>query len=199
MLSNGTAEDTVNLHTHNAFAWANVTNGTDDPPVVFGYLPSQLVANPSLRPPLGDSDLQVVIRLPHPGGPLPDLVKSLILGNDTTGDQVVSLSFHATATGPTPTGQQATLVVVNNAVSGPVVLGRTPKPIPNSDLGFTAVVVDIQIHGSTPPAMAPTATGLAASVQPAPASDGATALDQTFAAPLDNSLFAGLRALPRAV
>jgi hypothetical protein len=154
ILPDGTAEDTVILHTHNAFAWAVVTDGTTNPPVVFGYLPSQLVANPSLHPPLADSDLQVVIHLPHPGAPLPDLVKNLILGTDTTGDQIVSLSFRATATGTTPAGQQATLVVINNAV-GPldgVILGRPPKPIPNSDLGFTAVVVDVHIHGSAPAA-----------------------------------------------
>src|SRR5262249_5070639 len=181
ILPDGTAEDTVNLQTHNAFAWAVVTDGTDNPPVVFGYLPSQLAANPNLRPPLGDSHSQVAVRLPHPAAPLPDLVETLILGTDTTGDQIVSLAFHATATGPTPAGQEATLVVMNNVVSGPIVLGRTPNPIPNSDLGFPAVVIDVQIHGKAPAAAAPAAAGPASSVasvplSPAPASHS-SALD----------------------
>jgi hypothetical protein len=137
VLADGTAVDTVNLHTHNAFAWANVTDGTDNPPVVFGYLPSQLAADPSLRPPLANSHLQVVIHLPYPGAPLPDLVENVILGTDTTGDTVVRLSFNATATGTTPAGQQATLVVVNTA-------GQQAF----RDLDFSAVVVDIHIHAN---------------------------------------------------
>jgi hypothetical protein len=185
VLADGTAQDTVNLHTHNAFAWANVTDGTDNPPVSFGYLPSQLVANPNLTPPLADSDLQVVIRLPHAGAPLPDLVENLILGADATGSQVVSLNFHATATGTTPAGQQATLVVVNNAVSGPVVLGRTPRPIPMSDFGFTAVVVDVQVHGGAP-AAGPTGPP-AAPMSAAHASHPKT-VDAVFGSPLDDPL-----------
>ena len=137
VLADGTALDTVNLHTHNAFAWANVTDGTANPPVAFGYLPSQLAADPSLRPPLANSDLRVVIHLPYPGAPLPDLVENVILGTDTTGDTVVNLSFNATATGTTPAGQQATLVVVNTG-------GQQAF----TDLDFSAVVVDIQIHGN---------------------------------------------------
>jgi hypothetical protein len=188
VLADGTAEDTVNLHTHNAFAWANVTDAANptNPPVSFGYLPSQLVANPSLSPPLADSDLQVVIRLPHPGAPLPDLVENLILGNDPTGSQVVSLNFHATATGTTPGGQQATLVVVNNAVSGPVVLGRTPKPIPMSDFGFTAVVINVQVHGSAPAAV-PTGP-LAAPPLSAAHTSHTNAVDPIFASPLGDPL-----------
>src|SRR5262245_3639513 len=192
ILADGTAEDTVNLQTHNAFVWANVTDGTDNPPVSFGYLPSQLAANPSLRPPLADSDLQVVIRLPHAGAPLPDLVENLILGNDPTGSQVVSLNFHATATGTTPAGQQATLVVINNAVSGPVVLGRTPQPIPNSDFGFTAVVIDVQIHGKAPAAASSLAAGSTASVAASPLSSvhasQANAVDALFSTALDDPL-----------
>jgi hypothetical protein len=186
VLADGTAEDTVNLHTHNAFAWANVTDGTANPPVSFGYLPSQLAANPSLSPPLADSDLQVVIHLPHPGAPLPDLVENLILGNDPTGSQVVSLNFHASATGTTPGGQQATLIVVNNAVSGPVVLGRTPKPIPMSDFGFTAVVIDVQVHGSAP-ATGPTGP-LAAPPLSAAHAPHTSAVDAVFASPLGDPL-----------
>src|SRR5262249_56403394 len=73
VLADGTAEDTVNLLTHNAFAWANDFDGATNP-VVFGYLPSQLAADPTLSPPLADSALHVVVRIPSPGAPLPDLV-----------------------------------------------------------------------------------------------------------------------------
>jgi len=159
---------------------------------VFGYLPSQPAANPNLSPPLADSDLQVVIRLPHPGAPLPDLVENLILGTDTTGDQIVSLAFHATATGPTPAGQEATLVVMNNVVSGPIVLGRTPNPIPNSDLGFPAVVIDVQIHGKAPAAASSLAAGSTASVAAAPLpsvhASQANAVDALFSTTLDDPL-----------
>src|SRR5262249_55245698 len=121
-LPDGTAEDTVILHTHNAFAWANNFDGLTNP-VVFGFLPSQLAADPTLRPPLADSTLQMVVRIPHPGAPLPDLVVLANLGG-VPGYTLVSESFHATATGTTPTGQQATLVVSQTAV-----LGRTPNLI----------------------------------------------------------------------
>jgi len=154
-LADGTAEDTVNLITHNAFAWANNFDG-DTNPVVFGYLPSQLAADPTLSPPLADSKLQVVIRVPYAGAPLPDLV-GLNLGTFPPDDTLVSISFHATATGTTPSGQQATLVVSQTGV-----LGRTPNPI--GDFGFTVEVVDIHTHGKTSPA---------ATAQPAAASSAA--------------------------
>jgi hypothetical protein len=148
VLADGTAEDTVILHTHNAFAWANNFDGITNP-VAFGYLPSQLAADPSLSPPLADSTLQVVVRLPHPGAALPDLVTA-------PASAIVSESFRATATGTTPTGQQATLVVSETGV-----LGRTPSPI--RDAGFTAEVVDIQTHGNAPAAVASPAAGPAVS------------------------------------
>lgn len=136
-LKDGTAEDTINLVTHNAFAWANYVNSNDPPssPVAFGYLPSQLVADPTLSPPLADSTLHLVIKLPYPGAPLPDIVTA------SAGSSIVSVGFHATATGATPSGQQATLVVSQTGL-----LSRTPKPI--GDFGFTAEVVNIQAHGN---------------------------------------------------
>jgi hypothetical protein len=141
VLADGTAEDTVNLHTHNAFAWAvNLGDGTNpNPPVIFGYLPSQLAVAQPPTPPVGDSDLQVVLRIPAPGAPLPDIVL-VNLGGLPPGYALVSESFHATAMGTTPAGQQATLVVSQTGV-----LGRTPNLI--RDFGFTAEVVDVQIHG----------------------------------------------------
>jgi hypothetical protein len=135
----GTAEDTVNLITHNAFAWANNFDGNTNP-VVFGYLPSQLAANPTLHPPLADSTLHLVVRIPHPGDPLPDMGALFVTGLPP-GYTIVSVSFHATATGTTPTGQQATLVVSQTGL-----LNRTPIP-GFGDSGFTAEVVDVKIHG----------------------------------------------------
>ena len=143
-LPDGTAVDTVNLITHNAFAWANNVNINDLPksPVVFGYLPSQLAANPTLRPPLADSTLHLVVQIPHPGDPLPDLGALNVTGLPP-GYTIVSVSFHATATGTTPTGQQATLVVSQTGL-----LNRTPFGDSFRDLGFTAEVVDIHTHGN---------------------------------------------------
>jgi hypothetical protein len=154
-LADGTAEDTVNLITHNAFAWANNFDGITNP-VVFGYLPSQLAANPTLSPPLANSTLHVVVRIPHPGAPLPDIVAPNV-GGLPPGYAIVSLAFRATATGTTPTGQQATLVVSQTGV-----LERTPNII--GDFGFTAEVVDVQVHGRSSHAAAPSAARRAASV-----------------------------------
>jgi hypothetical protein len=161
VLPDGTAEDTVNLVTHNAFAWANNFDNLTNP-VVFGYLPSQLAADPTLSPPLADSKLQVVVQIPHPGADLPDLVSVNLPGGFPPGYVLVSESFRATATGTTPTGQQATLVVSQTAV----LLDRPPEDLIR-DFGFTAEVVDIHIHGNAAPAVAPSAAGPAASVAPA--------------------------------
>ncbi len=127
----------------------------------------QLQANPSLTPPLANSDLQLVAKIPAPGSPLPDIVNDFILGNAPAGEELVSLSFRATAQGSTPAGQQATLIVSQTGV-----LGRTPNLI--RDFGFTAEVVDIQTHASAAPTMATTsaavpttAAGPAASAAPA--------------------------------
>jgi hypothetical protein len=156
-LADGTAEDTVDLLTHNAFAWANDFDGITNP-VVFGYLPSQLAANPALGPPLADSTLHVVFRIPQPGAPLPDIVAPMASGLPP-GYEIVSLSLHATATGTTPTGQQATLVISQNGV-----LERTPKPI--GDAGFTAEVIDVHVHGNSSAALARLTAKRATAVAP---------------------------------
>jgi hypothetical protein len=185
-LPDGTAVDTVNLITRNAFAWANNFDGITNP-VVFGYLPSQLVANPALHPPLADSALHVVIQIPHPGAPLPDIVAPNV-GGLPPGYAIISESLRATATGPTPTGEQATLVVSQTGV-----LERPPEVI--RDAGFTAEVVDIQIHGDgrsggasgSSPAPRPAAFVEPAPLSPAPASH-LSAIDATFATSLDDPL-----------
>jgi hypothetical protein len=177
-LADGTAEDTVILHTHNAFAWANQEDGVTNP-VIFGYLPSQLAANPNLQPPLADSQLHVVFQLPYPGAPLPDLVDANLPGGFPPGYTLVSMDFRATATGTTPTGQQATLVVSQTGV-----LDRTPHLI--RDFGFTAEVVDVHTHGNASPAVVPAAAGPAASTA-APASHS-SASDAALATPLENPL-----------
>jgi hypothetical protein len=153
-LADGTALDTVHLRTHNAFAWADNYDGVTNP-VIFGYLPSQLAANPSLQPPLADARLDVVIQIPSPGAPLPDLV-DLNLGGLPPGYAIVALSFHANANGTTPTGQDASLVVNQTGV-----LGRTPNLI--RDFGFTSEVVDVHVHGN-PSAAAPPAPGAASAL-----------------------------------
>ena len=172
-LPDGTAEDTVNLITDNAFAWANNPvdlNNLPNSPVAFGYLPSQLAANPTLSPPLAHSTLHLVVQIPSPGAPLPDLGALNVTGLPP-GYTIVSISFHATASGTTPEGQQATLVVSQTGL-----LGRPPHLVGPGDLGFPAEVVDIQIHGRASHSVAPAAVGPATSVasatlSPAQASD----------------------------
>jgi hypothetical protein len=115
-------------------------------------------------------------------------VKLFVLGNAPPGEEGVSISFRATATGTTPTGQQATLVVSQTGV-----LGRTPDLI--RDFGFTAEVVDIHIHGNAAPAVAPSAAGPAALVAPAPLSPAQAshvqAIDAAFATYLDDAQLPG--------
>jgi hypothetical protein len=191
VLADGTAEVTVNLFTHNAFAWANNFDGNTNP-VVFGYLPSQLAANPSLSPPLADSTLRVVIDIPKPGDPLPDLVVMLV-GAGVQGDTVVSYDFRATAVGTTPTGQQATLFVNQTANVNAVSNGGVNAGLPYV-LG--AAIVNIQTQGSASPAVAPGAAGPAASVTPAPLpsvhASHASAVAAALAAPLDAPLVQGI-------
>jgi hypothetical protein len=182
-LPDGTAEDTVNLITRNAFAWANNFDGITNP-VAFGYLPSQLATNPTLRPPLAHSTLHVVVRIPYPGAPLPDIVAPNV-GGLPPGYAIVSESLRATAEGTTPTGQQATLVVSQTGV-----LERTPDLI--GDFGFTAEVVDIQTHGNGSGPGAAGGAGPAASVAPAPSppapASHSSAIDATSATSLDDPL-----------
>jgi hypothetical protein len=196
-LPDGTAQDTVILHTHNAFTWAQKEPLTFDPKIppppgdlLFGVPPDQL-ANPknTMPPALADSTLQVVVQIPHPGAPLPDIV---VLGNfpdELPGYGLVSISFRATASGTTPTGQLATLVVSQTGV-----LGRTPNPI--RDGGFTAEVVDIQTHGSAPAAVSSPVTGLSApaAAAPLPSVDAsqASAVDPLFTPPLGDPLAGGM-------
>jgi hypothetical protein len=188
-LPDGTAEDTVILQTHNAFAWANRFDGNTNP-VLFGYLPSQLAANPSLSPPLADSTLHLVVQIPHPGAPLPDLVVLANLGG-VPGYSLVSISFHATATGTTPTGQQATLVVSETGV-----LGRNPPTANPHDFGFTAEVIDVQTHGSASAAVPSRAGGPAAPLAAPPLSAAHTShtnpVDAVFASPFGDPLGATL-------
>src|SRR5262249_55467867 len=97
-----------------------------------------------------------------------------------------SESFHATAMGPTPTGQQATLVVSQTAV-----LSRTPNLI--RDFGFTAEVIDIKPHGNSSANGIPQATGTPSTLAAAPsthakAPPSARALDAAFASSLEDPL-----------
>src|SRR5262249_15680573 len=66
-LKDGRAQVSVELHTKNALDWACLSdpnNPTDlnssSTPLVFGYRAQDLIANPSLKPALAESHLQVV-------------------------------------------------------------------------------------------------------------------------------------------
>jgi hypothetical protein len=163
LLSDGRVQVTVNLHTHNALAFAQqFGSGYPFGAVLFGFTPDQLAANPSLRPPVGDSDLQLVYKA-APGASAPDIVNAFILGGQP-GYELVSISFHVTARGTTPTGQAATLVV---SEAGPE--GRTPVPFSVHDGGFAAEVIDVQTNNGSrspvataQPAVASVATALPA-------------------------------------
>lgn len=175
LLPDGRAQVTVNLHTHNAMAWAQeFGSGYPFGAVLIGHTPDQLAADPSLTPAVGDSDLQLVYKA-APGATPPDIVKAFILGTES-GYELVSNTIHATARGTTPDGQLATLVV---SQAGPQ--GRTPVLV--RDFGFTAEVIDVHTNNG-PVAPAATAQPAAATVAAAPSSGAHashSAIDGVFA------------------
>jgi hypothetical protein len=186
-LKGGGAQVTVNLQTHNAFAWAQKFNPTTFDPTIppppgdllFGVPPSQLT--PANVPPaaLANSVLQVVYKEPTLGAPFWDLVdlNQAPSFSPPPGYSLVSLSFHATAQGSTPSGQSATLLV---AETGP--LNRTPTPV--RDFGFTAEIVSVTSNGGSSTTAAPQMTAIAfmSAVPPSAGPDSSqSAIDDVFA------------------
>lgn len=100
-LADGRAEVTVNLFTKNAITWAVGLPGDifADPPL-FGYRQGDLLANPSLKPALSNSEFHVTFTNDAPGAPLPDVTNAFIVGNATPGQTLLTLSFRSTGTGP---------------------------------------------------------------------------------------------------
>jgi hypothetical protein len=102
-LADGRAEVSVILHTTNALTWASdYRSPTNDPnanPPLFGNRAKEVALN-GATPALGDSVLKVVFKNTAPGALLPDLVKAFILGPPLPGQELVSLAFRGTATGP---------------------------------------------------------------------------------------------------
>jgi hypothetical protein len=124
-------------------------------------------------PPVGDCSFQVVVDIPYPGAPLPDIVVQANLGG-VSGYTLESASFRGTASGPTPSGQAAQLVISQTGV-----VNRTPNLI--RDFGFTTEVVSVKINqGSAAPAATPQATiASAASTSPATSPPAATTAAST--------------------
>jgi hypothetical protein len=199
-LADGRAEVSVELDTRNALAWACPFNPANPPdvnssstPLLFGYRAQDLVANPGLQPALAQSHLQVVFDNTAPGAPLPDLVDAFILGHPGRGQELISISFRATADGVVhdPTGQQqdqqGTLVVSQTGV-----LLRGANTLSRHDAGFTAEVVEILASNSlTTSPMAQGSPAVAGSQAPPPATThaaGVSAVDQVFAAPWGDPL-----------
>ncbi len=104
-LPDGRAEVTVILHTENALAYLTPfdlngpINQAQINPLLFGFRPQDLLADPTIEPALGDSHLKVAFKNTSPGAPLPDLIVAFLLGNPAPGQELISISFHASATG----------------------------------------------------------------------------------------------------
>jgi hypothetical protein len=177
-LPGGGSEVTVNLHTHNAFAFVTTQSDVlpfDSWPTIFGATPEKLAAGAT--PALADSNLHVVYDR-APGAPQYFDIVDNVLSGPPAGITSVAVSFNATAVGTTPDGQSATLII-NEA--GPQ--GRTPIPNSVKDFGYTAEIIDVHVHGG------PSATPAS---QPAAATSTSSAAHQslasaTFAAPLEAS------------
>jgi hypothetical protein len=159
-LPGGGTEVTVNLHTHNAFAFATTQSDVlpfDSWPLIFGATPEQLLAG--ANPGLADSHLHVVYDR-APGAPQYFDIVDNVLSGPPAGITSVAVSFQATAEGTTPSGQPATLVI-NEA--GPQ--GRTPIPNSVKDFGYTAEIIDVHVHGgpNSAPAAQPAAVASSSS------------------------------------
>jgi hypothetical protein len=102
-LKDGRAEVSVVLHTKNALSWALTLTNFDvaNDPLSFGYRPGELLDpnNVGLSPALGDSQFSVVFNNTAPGAPLPDLITAFILGGAEPGQELLKLSFRASASG----------------------------------------------------------------------------------------------------
>jgi hypothetical protein len=147
-LPDGRAEVSVILHTDRALTWTIAMPATDlaTDPLLFGYRGTDLLANPTLRPALSSSDLQVVFDNTAPGAALPDIVNAFILGNTAPGQQLVKLSFRSHGKGPlhalsgSPEGTPGMCIVVNTG------LFQTPFRGAVAD-GFPAEHIQLQPVG----------------------------------------------------
>lgn len=104
-LSDGRADVKVVLHTRKALSWAAEFNPFSPPdpntsPLLFGWRAQDILADPNKTAALADSNLVVEFKNTAPGAPLPDLVDAFILGNASAGQEIISISFYATASGP---------------------------------------------------------------------------------------------------
>jgi hypothetical protein len=100
-LKDGRARVSVVLHTTNALSWALKQPITDiaTDPLSFGYRPAELLADEALDPALGDSEFSVEFNNTAPGAPLPDLIVAFIVGPAEEGQELLKLSFRASAAG----------------------------------------------------------------------------------------------------
>lgn len=152
-LADGRAEVHVILHATNALAYAlpfdlaGPINQNQLNQLFFGFRPQELLANSSLQPALGESHLNLFFKNTAPGDPLPDMVNLFVLGNVAPGQEPISLSFNATATGLLraasgfPEGTPGKLRIVQTAV-----LFRGPFKGATTD-GFPAEIVELRRIG----------------------------------------------------
>ena len=104
LLADGRAEVTVSLHTRGANVWVIELDLSGDilaqiagsAPTLFGHRPSDVLAGAGQA--LADSFLHVVMVLPGPGEPLPDLVELANFG--IVGVELKSLRLRMQASGP---------------------------------------------------------------------------------------------------
>jgi len=145
-LSNGLAEVTVILHTSNALTF--VTDPNNIP--LFGYLATELPANPSLRPAIGDSLFKVVFKNTA-GAPIPDLDCLTGIVPCPANFELRFISLYATATGPlrstsgVPENTPGRATIVQTGLFGLPVL--PPKSRVTVNGGFPAEIVALQVVG----------------------------------------------------
>jgi hypothetical protein len=150
-LADGRAEVSVILHTTNALTWASVPvppGAENTNPTLFGNRAADVLSGATSA--LGDSVLRVVFKNTAPGAALPDLVNAFILGNAALGQELVSISFHGTATGPlhelAGLGPEGTPGLCFVAETGLFMKPFNPNSRPGAD-GFPAEIVELRRIG----------------------------------------------------
>jgi hypothetical protein len=142
-LSDGRAEVSVLLHTKKALTYVIQCCDFATDPLLFGHRAQDVATGADAA--LGESFLHVVFKNTAPGAPLPDLV-TFISGNTAPGQELISISFHAGASGTlraafgVPDGTPGKAIVAQTGLFRTAFKGATAD-------GFPAELVELRVVG----------------------------------------------------
>lgn len=139
LLADGLAEVTVTVHVSNALTFVVDANNVP----LFGYLVTELLSNPGLKPAIGDALLTVVFKN-TPNGPMPDL-SCLVSDAVPCPPNFEFLSIHLSAIAGGPL--RATFGVPENTPGRATIVQVISGKLPLTSRGFPAQLVNLQVVG----------------------------------------------------